>query len=125
MSKKLVLVTGALAGIGRATASAFARHGASVVVCGRRDEKDAWRPGSGSRAARTSHRADVTIEDDVESLVHGTSTRSESRRSGQQRRLDRRLRPADHPDREVPTRRRPQRPRLSPFYNLEGLNCVS
>lgn len=34
----VVLITGALTGIGRATALAFAREGASVVVSGRRDE---------------------------------------------------------------------------------------
>jgi NAD(P)-dependent dehydrogenase (short-subunit alcohol dehydrogenase family) len=39
MSERVVLVTGALAGIGRATATAFARQGAAVVVSGRRDEE--------------------------------------------------------------------------------------
>jgi len=38
MSKSVVLVTGALTGIGRTTARAFAREGARVVVSGRRDE---------------------------------------------------------------------------------------
>src|SRR5580700_1560665 len=37
MSNQVVLVTGALTGIGRATALAFARAGAQVVVSGRRD----------------------------------------------------------------------------------------
>jgi NAD(P)-dependent dehydrogenase (short-subunit alcohol dehydrogenase family) len=36
--KPVVLITGALTGIGRATALAFARDGASVAVSGRRDE---------------------------------------------------------------------------------------
>jgi NAD(P)-dependent dehydrogenase (short-subunit alcohol dehydrogenase family) len=39
MSERVVMVTGALAGIGRATATAFARQGAAVVVSGRRDEE--------------------------------------------------------------------------------------
>jgi NAD(P)-dependent dehydrogenase (short-subunit alcohol dehydrogenase family) len=34
---KVVLITGGTAGIGRATAVAFARHGAHVVVSGRRE----------------------------------------------------------------------------------------
>ena len=38
MKNKVILVTGALTGIGRATALAFAREGAHLVVCGRRDD---------------------------------------------------------------------------------------
>jgi NAD(P)-dependent dehydrogenase (short-subunit alcohol dehydrogenase family) len=38
MSKPVVLITGALTGIGRAAAIAFARKGAKIVVSGRRDE---------------------------------------------------------------------------------------
>jgi NAD(P)-dependent dehydrogenase (short-subunit alcohol dehydrogenase family) len=38
MSKQVVLITGALTGIGRATAMAFAVAGANVVVAGRREE---------------------------------------------------------------------------------------
>ncbi|MEU1629501.1 SDR family NAD(P)-dependent oxidoreductase [Streptomyces sp. NPDC020096] len=72
MSENVVLVTGALAGIGRATATAFARDGASVVVSGRRDEGpgagELW--GLGGRAEYI--RADVSIEDDVRALVDDT-----------------------------------------------------
>ncbi len=39
MSAAVVLVTGALTGIGRATAFAFAREGARVVVAGRREQE--------------------------------------------------------------------------------------
>jgi NAD(P)-dependent dehydrogenase (short-subunit alcohol dehydrogenase family) len=35
--EKIVLITGGTAGIGRATAVAFAQHGAKVVVSGRRE----------------------------------------------------------------------------------------
>ena len=38
MSNPVVLITGALTGIGRATALAFAQEGARIVVSGRRDE---------------------------------------------------------------------------------------
>src|ERR1700730_13360602 len=38
MDNPVVLVTGALTGIGRAAAVAFAKKGANVVVAGRRDE---------------------------------------------------------------------------------------
>ena len=38
MATPVVLITGALTGIGRATAVAFAHEGARIVVSGRRDE---------------------------------------------------------------------------------------
>src|ERR1700730_4668310 len=38
MNNQVVLITGALSGIGRATAIAFAKKGATVVASGRRDE---------------------------------------------------------------------------------------
>jgi NAD(P)-dependent dehydrogenase (short-subunit alcohol dehydrogenase family) len=74
MSERVVLVTGALAGIGRATAMAFAREGASVVVSGRRDEEGkafaAELRDLGTSAEYI--RADVSSEDDVLALVDGT-----------------------------------------------------
>jgi NAD(P)-dependent dehydrogenase (short-subunit alcohol dehydrogenase family) len=77
MSEPVVLVTGALAGIGRATATAFARVGASLVVSGRRDEEGkalAAELRTLGGAAEYIH-ADVAIEDDVRALVEGTVTR--------------------------------------------------
>lgn len=73
MSEHVVLVTGALAGIGRATASAFGHGGASVVVSGRHDKEGeafvAELRASGAKAEFI--RADVSIEDDVQALVGG------------------------------------------------------
>jgi NAD(P)-dependent dehydrogenase (short-subunit alcohol dehydrogenase family) len=39
MSSPVVLITGALTGIGRASALIFAKEGARVVVSGRRDKQ--------------------------------------------------------------------------------------
>lgn len=70
-SKTVVLITGALTGIGRATALAFAREGADVVVSGRRDEAGhalaAELRGLGVRAEYL--RADVRVEADVRALI--------------------------------------------------------
>jgi NAD(P)-dependent dehydrogenase (short-subunit alcohol dehydrogenase family) len=71
MKGQVVLITGALAGIGRATALAFAREGASLVVSGRRDEEgrklQAELRGLGVEAEYVY--ADVRREDDVRNLV--------------------------------------------------------
>jgi len=77
MSSKVVLITGALTGIGRATALAFAHEGANIIVSGRRDE-------AGNALAEELRglgveaeyiRADVRHEDDVRTLVGKTVAR--------------------------------------------------
>src|ERR1700730_14008125 len=77
MSSPVVLITGALAGIGRATAFAFAREGARIVVSGRRDDVGVDLA-NGLRALGADAdfiRADVRHEDDVRILVHSTVER--------------------------------------------------
>jgi NAD(P)-dependent dehydrogenase (short-subunit alcohol dehydrogenase family) len=77
MTASVVLITGALTGIGRATALAFAEEGSRMVVSGRRDE-----PGRaltqelrGLGVEAEFIRADVRHEDDVRNLVDKTEAR--------------------------------------------------
>jgi NAD(P)-dependent dehydrogenase (short-subunit alcohol dehydrogenase family) len=71
MSKQVVLITGALTGIGRATAFAFAAEGAQVAVSGRQTDKGqalvAELEAKGAQAA--FFRADVRFEADVAALI--------------------------------------------------------
>jgi NAD(P)-dependent dehydrogenase (short-subunit alcohol dehydrogenase family) len=77
MSTPAVLITGALSGIGRAAAVAFAKKGAKVVVAGRRDEagkalvKELRSFGSEAEFIN----ADVRKDDDVCALVEKTLAR--------------------------------------------------
>jgi NAD(P)-dependent dehydrogenase (short-subunit alcohol dehydrogenase family) len=77
MSEPVVLITGALTGIGRAAAVAFAKNGAKVVVSGRRDDAgkalvDELRS-LGTEAEFIN--ADVRKEDDVRAMVDKTVAR--------------------------------------------------
>src|ERR1700678_4112085 len=77
MSSPVVLITGALTGIGRATAFAFAREGARVVVSGRREqegkkiEKELRELGAEVEFVKT----DVRHDDDVRALIDKTVAR--------------------------------------------------
>jgi NAD(P)-dependent dehydrogenase (short-subunit alcohol dehydrogenase family) len=73
----VVLITGGLTGIGRATATAFARDGAIVIVTGRREE-------AGEELAKQLRafgseaefiKADVRKEDDVRAMIDRTVAR--------------------------------------------------
>ena len=77
MSPSVVLITGALAGIGRATAAAFAREGCRIVVSGRRDDiGEALAAEMRTLGAEAEYvRADVRHEDDVRNLVDQTVAR--------------------------------------------------
>lgn len=74
---KVVLVIGALSGIGRAAAIAFARDGAQVVASGRRSEEGEKLANQlRSFGANAEYfRADVRQEDDVKGLVEFTLDR--------------------------------------------------
>jgi NAD(P)-dependent dehydrogenase (short-subunit alcohol dehydrogenase family) len=74
---QVVLITGALTGIGRATALAFAREGATVVVSGRRnDAGEALAKELRALGAEAAYvRADVRNDDDVRKLVDTTLSR--------------------------------------------------
>ncbi|GLX50749.1 SDR family oxidoreductase [Streptomyces hygroscopicus subsp. hygroscopicus] len=71
MPAPVVVITGALSGIGRATALAYARLGADVVVSGRHEERGAELAGEleGMGARALFVRADVRRDDDVRDLV--------------------------------------------------------
>ncbi|MGA9725163.1 MAG: glucose 1-dehydrogenase [Candidatus Binatus sp.] len=77
MKTPVVLITGALTGIGRATALAFAHEGARIVISGRRDE-------AGQKLAAELRalgaeaeywRSDVRHEEDVRDVVDKTVAR--------------------------------------------------
>jgi NAD(P)-dependent dehydrogenase (short-subunit alcohol dehydrogenase family) len=77
MSSPVVLITGALTGIGRATAFVFAREGARVVVSGRREhegkklETELRELGAEVEFVRT----DIRHDDDVRALIDKTVAR--------------------------------------------------
>src|SRR5713101_1795575 len=77
MSSIVVLITGALTGIGRATALAFAREGASVVVSGRRDDAGETLTNELRALGADAEyvRADVRSDDDLQALVDKTIAR--------------------------------------------------
>jgi|SRR5580700_6178234 NAD(P)-dependent dehydrogenase (short-subunit alcohol dehydrogenase family) len=77
MSDQVVLITGALTGIGRAAAIIFAQEGARIVVSGRRDKEGqelvAELRGLGAEAIFV--RTDVRKDEDVRNLVNQTVKR--------------------------------------------------
>jgi len=77
MSSPVVLITGALTGIGRAAAIIFAQEGAHVVVSGRRDKEGqelvAELQALGAEAIFV--RSDVRMDEDVRDLVDQTVKR--------------------------------------------------
>jgi NAD(P)-dependent dehydrogenase (short-subunit alcohol dehydrogenase family) len=77
MNTPVVLITGALTGIGRATALAFAKEGARIVVAGRRDEAGRKLVAELREIGAEAEywRADVRHDQDVRDLVDKTVSR--------------------------------------------------
>src|SRR5207245_5665280 len=77
MTTPVVLITGALTGIGRATALAFAREGARVVISGRHDDEGQKLAAELQKLGAEADflRSDVRHEDDVRSLIDQTVSR--------------------------------------------------
>ena len=77
MNTPVVLITGALTGIARATALAFAQKGARIIASGRHDEAGAALVAELRAAGAEAEfiRADVRHEDDVHALVDKTVER--------------------------------------------------
>ena len=77
MNTQVVLITGGLTGIGRATALAFADKGAQVVVSGRRDEDGQKLVGEIRKKGAEAEfvHADVRREEDVRNLIDKTVER--------------------------------------------------
>jgi len=77
MNNKVVLITGGLTGIGRATALAFAREGARIVVSGRHDAEGQKLVSELAKLGAEAEfvQSDVRHEDEVRSLVDKTVAR--------------------------------------------------
>src|SRR5271165_3447157 len=77
MSNPVVLITGALTGIGRATAFAFAKEGARLVVAGRREDAGQQLAAELRRLGADAAyiKADVQHDDEVRDLVDQTVAR--------------------------------------------------
>src|SRR4029077_14484251 len=75
MSSPVVLITGALTGIGRATAVAFAHDGARVVVSGRHNDEGQKRDtelrnlGAEAEFVRTDVRHEEEVKDLVDKII--------------------------------------------------------
>ncbi len=77
MSSPVVLITGALTGIGRATAVAFAKEGARVVVSGRREQEGKKLEGELRELGAEVEfvKTDVRHDDDIRALIDKTVAR--------------------------------------------------
>ncbi|MGM0583400.1 MAG: SDR family oxidoreductase [Pseudomonadota bacterium] len=72
LKDRIVVVTGAASGIGRALARRFAKEGAKAVVCADLDEAGA--KATAEAIGGHARRADVSREDDIRELIEWTET---------------------------------------------------
>jgi len=77
MNTRVVLITGALTGIGRATALAFAQEGSRIVISGRREEEGEKLVAELRKLGTEAEfiQSDVRQEEDLRSLVDKTVAR--------------------------------------------------
>src|SRR5258706_4904004 len=77
MNTRVVLITGALTGIGRATALAFAQEGSRIVISGRRDEEGEKLVAELRKLGAEAEfiRSDVRQEEELRTLVDKTASR--------------------------------------------------
>jgi NAD(P)-dependent dehydrogenase (short-subunit alcohol dehydrogenase family) len=69
LKDKIIVVTGAASGIGRALARRFAAEGARAVVCVDRDEPGAKATAADIGGAASAYRVDVSREDEIAGLI--------------------------------------------------------
>ena len=69
LKDKIIVVTGAASGIGRALAQRFAAEGARAVVCVDRDEAGAKATAASLGGAGSAFRVDVAKEDEIAGLI--------------------------------------------------------
>ncbi|MDR3712622.1 MAG: glucose 1-dehydrogenase [Puia sp.] len=77
LAESVVLITGALTGIGRAAAIAFVKEGSKVVVSGRKEEagQQLVKELQAMGASATFIKADVSKEEEVEALIDSIVSR--------------------------------------------------
>lgn len=72
LKDRIIVITGAASGIGRAMAQRFAKEGAKLIVCADRDEAGAQATAAG--IGGVAFKVDVAREDDIKSLIDGVET---------------------------------------------------
>jgi NAD(P)-dependent dehydrogenase (short-subunit alcohol dehydrogenase family) len=72
LKDRIIVITGAASGIGRAMAQRFAKEGAKLIVCADRDEAGAQATAAG--IGGVAFKVDVSSEDDIKGLIATVET---------------------------------------------------